>query len=106
MFTGLTRQQGASKQHHISQIQISFEARGVKNETMGSLTESSLRSGWPDAKRVKESLAEKGFWRCDLTLAANRKLSQKLKEVIEIREDDDDRDDGVAEDQTTYKVST
>ena len=88
MFTGLTRQQGASK-HHISQIQISFEARGVKNETMGSLTESSLRSGWPDAKRVKESLAEKGFWRCDLTLAANRKLSQKLKEVIEFREGDD-----------------
>jgi hypothetical protein len=31
-FNGLTRQQGASK-HHISQAQISLEARTVKNDT-------------------------------------------------------------------------
>ena len=55
MFTGLTRQQGASK-HHISQIQISLESRCVKNTTLAALTESMLRAGWESAKKVKEAL--------------------------------------------------
>ena len=54
MFTGLTRQQGASK-HHISQIQISYESRGVKNTTLSTLTENVLSSHWVLAKQVPAS---------------------------------------------------
>ena len=83
LFNGLTRQQGASK-NNISQPQISFEARCRKNDTMDSLTEHVLRDNWADAKAVQDMLEAKGFWVCDLGLAADRKLSQKLKEQREV----------------------
>jgi DNA polymerase III epsilon subunit-like protein len=83
LFNGLTRQQGASK-NNISQAQISFEARCRKNETMDTLTAAVLRDNWEDARAVQGMLHDKGFWVCDLGLAADRKLSQKLKEEREI----------------------
>ena len=83
LFNSLTRQQGASKTH-ISQPQISYEARCQKNETMASLTESMLRLGWDEAEEVRAMLTSKGFWACDIDVAANRKLCQKLKEEMEI----------------------
>ena len=83
LFTGLTRQQGSSKLH-ISQQQISFEARCKKNATMELLTVAKLSNGWAEAKAVQRALDAKGFWSGDLTLAANRKFAQKLKEQVEI----------------------
>ena len=79
MFTGLTRQQGASKLH-ISQIQISYESRSVKNGTMPALTELAIQNGWPVAKKVKCRLDQLEFWVWDLTMAANRHFRQKLNE--------------------------
>lgn len=101
MFTGLTRQQGASK-HHISQIQISFESRCVKNTTMGGLTESVLNAGWSEAKKVQAALRTKGFWTCDPGLAADRKFAQKLKEELET--EGGDEDDEVSPDGQVYEV--
>ena len=101
MFTGLTRQQGASK-HHISQIQISFESRCVKNTTMAGLTESMLKAGWSDAKKVQIALQANGFWTCDPGLAANRKLAQKLKEELEMEGGDDDND--LSDDGVVYEA--
>jgi len=97
LFNGLTRQQGASK-NNISQAQISFEARCRKNDTMDALTESMLRDNWSDALAVQRVLDAKGFWVCDAGLAADRKLSQKLKEAREVElagggDDDDDEKD-------------
>ena len=83
LFNGLTRQQGASK-NNISQAQVSFEARCRKNDTMDGLTAAVLRDNWEDARAVQSVLYSKGFWVCDLGLAADRKLSQKLKEEREI----------------------
>ena len=83
LFTGLTRQQGASKLH-ISQQQISFEARCKKNPTMDLLTVPMLSNGWAEAKAVERVLNTKGFWTCDITLAANRKFAQQLNERVEI----------------------
>lgn len=103
MFTGLTRQQGASK-HHISQIQISFESRCVKNTTLAALTESMLRAGWESAKKVKEALKAKGFWTCDVETAANRKLSQKLNECYEEVDDGDGADDDPADAGDTFEA--
>jgi len=100
LFTGLTRQQGASKLH-ISQQQIGFEARSPKNSTMGALTVGSLRAGWEEAKAVKKVLDAKGFWSCDVTVAANRKFMQKQNEEMEVQEaGGDDDDDGVAAEPT------
>ena len=82
---GLTRQQGSSKLH-ISQPQMSYEARCCKNDTMDALTESMLRDGWDEAKAVKAMLEEKGFWSCDIRVAADRKFCQKLKEQMELEE--------------------
>ena len=84
LFTGLTRQQGASKLH-MSQQQIAFEARCRKNPTMESLSVPMLSNGWAEAKAVQHMLDTKGFWSCDVTLAANRKFGQKLKEQVEER---------------------
>ena len=97
LFNGLTRQQGASK-NNISQAQISFEARCRKNDTMDTLTEGVLRDNWSDALAVQRVLDGKGFWVCDAGLAADRKLSQKLKEAREVElagggDDDDDEKD-------------
>ena len=78
------------------QPQISFEARCRKNDTMDGLTESALRDNWSDARAVQRMLDAKGFWVCDLGLAADRKLSQKLKEEREVElagGDDDDVDE-------------
>jgi hypothetical protein len=83
LFNALTRQQGASKVH-ISQPQVSFEARCCKNDTVGELTESVLRDGWADAKAVEAMCLEKGFWSCDIDVAANRKFCQKLKEEMQV----------------------
>ena len=87
LFNSLTRQQGASK-IHVSQPQMSFEARCPKNDTMDSLTEAMLRNGWEEACAVKAVLDTKGFWACDIDVAANRKLCQKLKEEMEVEEAD------------------
>jgi hypothetical protein len=92
LFNGLTRQQGASK-NNISQAQVSFEARCRKNGTMDSLTVSVLRENWEDAKLVQGVLNAKGFWVCDLGLAADRKLCQKLKEQHEVELADGDGDE-------------
>ena len=89
IFTGLTRQQGASKLH-MSQQQISFEARCKKNPTMALLTPSMLSNGWEEAKAVQHVLDTKGFWSCDITLAVNRKFAQNLKEQVEINSGGDD----------------
>ena len=90
LFTGITRQQGASKLH-ISQQQMSFEARCKKNPTMASITERTIASSrWAEAKALKKMLDEQGFWSCDATVAVNRKLKQKLKEGIDVEDDDDD----------------
>ena len=105
LVNGLTRQQGASK-NNISQPQIAFEARCRKNDTMDSLTEHVLRDNWEDAKAVQNMLEAKGFWVCDLGLAADRKLSQKLKEQREVELARDSDDDGVDEKDkaATYEV--
>ena len=66
---------------------------------MDSLTEHVLRDNWADAKAVQTMLDAKGFWVCDLGLAADRKLSQKLKEQRDV-ELAGDGDDGVDEDTT------
>lgn len=96
MFTGLTRQQGASK-HHISQIQISYESRTVKNSTFSSLTPKLLESCWADARKAQKAIADHGFWSCDLQVAADRKLHQKLNEKDECAPDDvDDADDAAS----------
>ena len=100
LFNGLTRQQGASK-NHISQAQIAFEARCRKNTTMDSLTERALSDNWADAKAVQAVLDAKGFWVCDLGLAADRKLSQKLKEQREVELADGD---GADEQAATYEA--
>ena len=63
---------------------------------MDGLTESALRDNWSDARAVQRMLDAKGFWVCDLGLAADRKLSQKLKEEREVElagGDDDDVDE-------------
>jgi hypothetical protein len=96
LFNGLTRQQGASK-NNISQPQISFEARCRKNDTMDGLTVSILRDNWEDARAVQSMLDAKGFWVCDVGLAADRKLSQKLKEQREVELAADGDGDGVDE---------
>mmetsp|Transcript_48501 Transcript_48501/g.134475 ORF Transcript_48501/g.134475 Transcript_48501/m.134475 type:complete len:1928 (+) Transcript_48501:54-5837(+) len=83
LFTGLTRQQGASKLH-MSQQQIAFEARCRKNPTMESLSVPMLSNGWAEAKAVQHVLDAKGFWSCDVCLAANRSLAKKRKEELEI----------------------
>jgi hypothetical protein len=49
-----------------------------------------LREGWAEAKAVHEVLDSKGFWSCDVSAAANRKLSQKLKEVVAVEFAGDD----------------
>jgi DNA polymerase III epsilon subunit-like protein len=85
LFNSLTRQQGASK-IHISQPQMSFEARCPKNETMDSLTEGMLHNGWEEACAIKQVLDQKGLWSCDIDVAANRKLCKKLKEEMEVEE--------------------
>ena len=90
------RQQGASK-NNISQPQISFEARCRKNDTMDGLTTSVLRDNWSDARAVQGMLHSKGFWVCDLGLAADRKLSQKLKEQRDVELAADGDGDGVDE---------
>ena len=100
LFNSLTRQQGASK-IHISQPQMSYEARCPKNETMDSLTESMLRDGWEEACAVKKVLDAKGFWACDIDVAANRKLCQKLKEEMEVEEADAGN---LNEPEVTYEV--
>ena len=82
-FNGLTRQQGASKLH-MSQQQISFEARCKKNPTMGLLTPSMLSNGWEEAKAVQTVLDTQGFWSCDVTLAVNRQFAKKQNEQVEI----------------------
>ena len=95
LFTGLTRQQGASK-NNISQPQVSFEARCRKNLTMDSLTESVLCDGWSEAKALQSMLDKKGFWVCDIGLAADRSLSKKLKEQRDVElavEGGDDEND-------------
>ena len=100
LFSGLTRQQGASK-NNISQAQISFEARCRKNATMDTLTESVLRDNWSDALALQRVFDEKGLWVCDSGLAADRKLSQKLKEARDIElaggGDEDDEEKGEKE---------
>jgi DNA polymerase III epsilon subunit-like protein len=96
LFNGLTRQQGASK-NNISQPQIAFEARCRKNDTMDGLTASILRDNWDDARAVQRMLDAKGFWVCDLGLAADRQLSQKLKEQREVELAADGDGDGVDE---------
>jgi DNA polymerase III epsilon subunit-like protein len=100
LFNSLTRQQGASK-IHISQPQMSFEARCPKNETMDSLTEGMLRNGWEEARAVKAVLDEKGFWECDIDVAANRKLCKKLKEAMEVEEADSGE---LEQPEVTYEV--
>ena len=60
LFNSLTRQQGASK-IHVSQPQMSYEARCPKNETMDSLTESMLRDGWEEACAVKRGARREGL---------------------------------------------
>lgn len=77
LFTALPRQQGASKLH-ISQGQISFEARCIKNDTMSTLTERTLALNWNDAMCLQRMLISKGFWQNDLNLAANRREQRKL----------------------------
>ena len=63
---------------------------------MDSLTESILRDNWADAKaQVQRMLDIKGFWVCDIGLAADRKLSQKLKEQRENELANDGDGDGV-----------
>jgi hypothetical protein len=89
LFTGLTRQQGASKLH-MSQQQIAFEARCRKNPTMESLSVPMLSNGWAEAKAVQHMLDTKGFWSCDICLAANRSLAKKQKEELEIVEGEAD----------------
>ena len=103
LFNGLTRQQGASK-NHISQAQISFEARCRKNDTMDGLTAAILRDNWEDARAVQGMLHAKGFWVCDLGLAADRKLSQKLKEEREIELAATADADGADEKEETWDV--
>lgn len=107
LFSGLTRQQGASK-NNISQAQISFEARCRKNDTMDLLTESMLRDNWSDALAVQRMLDTKGFWVCDSGLAADRKLSQKLKEARNVElaggGDEDDEEKGEKEWQVVMQV--
>jgi DNA polymerase III epsilon subunit-like protein len=100
LFNSLTRQQGASKVN-ISQPQMSYEARCPKNDTMDSLTESALRDGWDEAVAVKAVLDNKGFWSCDIDVAANRKLCQKLKEQMEVEEADAGE---LQEAEETYEV--
>ena len=51
---------------------------------MGLLTTSMLSNGWDEARAVQHVLNTKGFWSCDITLAANRKFAQSLKEQVEI----------------------
>ena len=82
-FNALTRQQGASKTH-CSQPQISYEARTVKNATIGTVTERVMGEEWADARSIQGMFDSKGFWVCDAGLAADRKLSQKLKEEREV----------------------
>jgi len=94
LFTALPRQQGASKVH-ISQPQISFEARSPKNPTMAALTEPQLTAGWEEAKAVQRRLLSAGFWTCDVGIAADRKLAQKLNEELELPAADGDDDDVV-----------
>ena len=77
LFTGLTRQQGASK-NNITQPQISYEARCRKNRTMDSLTPNVLRDYWTEAKAVKAVLDAKGFWVCDLGLARKTRRCYSL----------------------------
>ena len=77
LFTGLTRQQGASK-NNITQPQISYEARCRKNRTMDSLTPNVLRDYWTEAKAVKAVLDAKGFWVCDLGLARQTRRCYSL----------------------------
>lgn len=103
LFTGLTRQQGASKVH-ISQQQVSFESRSGKNETMASLTEKTLSDGWADAKAVKAAIDSKGFWACSIGIAADRRLSQKLNEDRKICTGEDDNEEDVLEAGVTYDV--
>ena len=100
LFNSLTRQQGASK-IHVSQPQMSYEARCPKNDTMDSLTEAMLRNGWEEARAVKAVLDDKGFWTCDIDVAANRKLCQKLKEEMEVEEADAGE---LEEPELTYEV--
>ena len=89
LFNGLTRQQGASKLH-MSQQQISFEARCKKNPTMGLLTPAMLSNGWAEAKAVQYVLNTKGFWSCDVDLAVNRQFAKKQHEQVEIESGGDD----------------
>jgi DNA polymerase-3 subunit epsilon len=94
LFNGLTRQQGNSKVH-ISQPQISFEARCKKNPTMELLTVPMLNNGWEEAKAAQHVLNTKGFWSCDITLAANRMFAKKLQEEVEINAGGDDGEPAV-----------
>jgi len=102
LFTGLTRQQGASKVH-ISQPQIAFEARCRKNPTMDCLNVQTLSAGWDEAGAVQAALNAAGFWSCDIGLAADRKLVQKLNGQMEVQEASADEDE-VATNEVTYTV--
>ena len=105
-FNALTRQQGASK-NNITQPQISYEARSVKNSTMEELTEHTLREEWADARALQAMFDTKGFWVCDAELAADRKLSQKLKEQREVElAADADAEEAEADDSSigTYEA--
>eukprot|EP00966_Prymnesium_polylepis_P077261 1789479-Prymnesium_polylepis.1 len=77
LFTGLTRQQGASK-HHISQAQISLEARTVKNDTHLSVTPLTLQLNWKAAQRLEAALKVKSFWSVNASIAAERRDTQLL----------------------------
>jgi hypothetical protein len=75
LFTALPRQQGASK-HNMTQEQMSYEARSVKNETIARLTVRVLAVAWSPAQRLKAALKNKGFWRGNVMRAARRKLEK------------------------------
>ena len=62
----------------------------MKNTTFASLTENVIRSGWSTAKKVQTRLAELDFWAWDWSVAADRKLHQKLNETIEVEGDEED----------------
>ena len=83
---------------------MAFESRCGKNDTMNGLTASILQDNWEDAKDVQAMFDAKGFWVCDLGLAADRKLSQKLKEEREVELAGDVDGDGDGEVEKKYEV--
>ena len=71
---------------------------------MNGLTASILQDNWEDAKDVQAMFDAKGFWVSDLGLAADRKLSQKLKEEREVELAGDVDGDGDGEVEKKYEV--